>query len=119
MEIESDVIEGDVATVRSMSVAHSTQDLNALNIQGRDMTKQSIAANDNKIQREGPGVHADDPKHLPSSGGHTRSRVYRCGQAPREDVDRATRTSQDVRPHGATRLSISRLARNGTNDGLL
>ena len=40
MEIESDVIEGDVATVRSMSVAHSTQDLNALNIQeeGHDKT---------------------------------------------------------------------------------
>lgn len=40
MEIKSDVIEGDISTVRSVSVAHSTQDLNAPNIQeeGHDKT---------------------------------------------------------------------------------
>ncbi len=43
---KSDVIEGDVATVRSASAAHSTQDLNTLDIQEEGHEKTANAAND-------------------------------------------------------------------------
>ena len=46
INIKSDVIEGAVATVRSVPVAHLTQDLNALDIQEEGQEKIADAAND-------------------------------------------------------------------------
>ena len=46
IKIKSDVIEGAVATVRSVSVAHLTQVLNALGIQEEGQEKIADAVND-------------------------------------------------------------------------